>query len=153
MPVIENPMAIEPRRGTIYPEPFKAPYEGRLKRGLTAPLGLTQFGVNVTTLEPGARSSERHWHAREDECIYIISGEAVLITDEGEQVLKPGMAAGFAAGVPNGHQLINRGSAPVIYLEIGTRSPEDVVAYPDVDMHAVKTAGVFKVLHKNGEPY
>jgi uncharacterized cupin superfamily protein len=153
MPVIEDPMIIEPRRGTIYPDPFKAPYEGRLKRGLSAPFGLTQFGVNVTTLQPGARSSERHWHAREDECIYILSGEAVLVTDEGEQILTPGMAAGFAAGVVNGHQLINRSVAPVTYIEIGARSPDDVVTYPDVDMHAVKTANGFKVFHKNGEPY
>ena len=85
MPVIDDPMGLEPRRGTIYPDTFKQGYEGRLKRGLTGPLGLTQFGVNVTTLEPGARSSERHWHAREDECVYILNGEVVLVTDEGEQ--------------------------------------------------------------------
>jgi len=153
MPVIEDPMAIEPRRGTIYPDPFKKGYEGRLKRAMTGPLGLTQFGANVTTLEPGARSSERHWHAREDEFIYILGGEVVLVTDEGERVLKPGMAAGFAAGVANGHQLINRSGAPATFLEIGTRSPDDVAAYPDIDLHVVKTANAFKAYHKNGEPY
>ena len=153
MPVIEDPMAIEPRRGTIYPDPFKKGYEGRLKRALTGPLGLTQFGVNVTTLEPGSCSSERHWHAREDECIYILSGEVVLVTDEGERVLKPGMAAGFAAGNPNGHQFVNRSGAPATFLEIGTRSSDDVATYPDVDMNLVKTANVARIYHKNGEPY
>ena len=153
MPVIDDPMAIEPRRGTIYPDPFKKGYEGRLKRALTGPLGLTQFGVNVTTLEPGSCSSERHWHAREDECIYILSGEVVLVTDEGERVLKPGMAAAFPAGVANGHHLINRSGAPVTYIEIGTRSPDDVATYPDVDMHLIKTNFVMTLVHKNGEPY
>jgi uncharacterized cupin superfamily protein len=153
MPVSDDPMAIEPRRGTIYPEPFKKPYEGRLKRSLTGPLGLTQFGANVTTIEPGARSAERHWHAREDEFIYILSGEVVLVTDEGEQILKPGMAAGFPAGAPDGHQLVNRGTVPVTYLEIGTRSPDDVVTYPDIDLHLIKTNFVMSLVHKNGEPY
>ena len=153
MPVIDDPMGLEPRRGTIYPDTFKQGYEGRLKRGLTGPLGLTQFGVNVTTLEPGARSSERHWHAREDECVYILNGEVVLVTDEGEQVLKPGMAAGFAAGTPNEHHLVNRGTAPVTYIEIGARSPDDVVTYPDIDMHMTKTGFVATFVRKNGEPY
>jgi uncharacterized cupin superfamily protein len=153
MPVIEDPMAIEPRRGTIYPDPFKAPYEGRLKRALTGPLGLTQFGVNVTTLEPGSCSSERHWHAREDECVYILVGEVVLVTDEGERILTPGMVAGFAAGVANGHRLIKRSDTPVTFLEIGTCSPDEVATYPDIDLHIVTTADIPKAYHKNGEPY
>ena len=153
MPVIEDPMAIEPRRGTMYPDPFKAGYEGRLKRVLTGPLGLTQFGVNLTTLEPGSCSAERHWHAREDECVYILSGEVVLVTDEGERVLKPGMVIGFAAGDPNGHHLINRSTVPATFLEIGTRSPDEVATYPDIDLHVVKTANVMKAYRKNGEPY
>jgi uncharacterized cupin superfamily protein len=153
MPVIDDPMAIEPRRGTIYPDRFKKGYEGRLKRALAGPLGLTQFGVNVTTLEPGSCSAERHWHAREDECVYILSGEVVLVTDEGERVLKPGMAAGFAAGVANGHHLINRSGKPVTFLEIGTSSPDEVATYPDIDLHIVTTADTPKAYHKNGEPY
>ena len=112
MPVIDDPMQLPERRGTIYPAPYAEGFDRRIKRALTPALGLTQFGVNLTTLEPGAMSSLRHWHAKEDECVYMLEGELVLVTDDGEHVLSPGMAAGFAAGEANGHHLINRSAAP-----------------------------------------
>lgn len=153
MPIIRDPLTIEGRRGTIYPPPFNAGYEKRIKRALTGPLGLTQFGVNVTTLEPGAKSAERHWHAKEDEFVYILDGELTLLTDNGETLLTPGAAAGFPAGAANGHCLVNNSDRPATYLEIGTRSPDEVATYPDIDLHVVKTNGAFKVTRKNGEPY
>lgn len=153
MPVIDDPMSLPGRRGTIYPKPLDAGFEGRIKRVLTDALGLSQFGVNLTTLEPGAMSSLRHWHVKEDECVYILSGEATLVTDEGEKILKPGMAAGFPAGERNGHHLVNKGTEAVIYLEIGTRSPDEDATYPDADLRAEKRAGKFRFFRKNGEPY
>ena len=153
MPVIDDPIRVPGRRGTIYPKPLDEGFEGRLKRALTGQLGLTQFGVNLTTLEPGAKSSHRHWHAKEDEFIYVLSGELVLVTMEGEQVLKPSGAAGFPAGDKNGHHLINRGTEPATYLEIGTRSPDEDATYPDVDLVGVKRDGKFTFFHKDGTPY
>jgi uncharacterized cupin superfamily protein len=153
MPIIDDPMQLPGRRGTIYPTPFASGFERRIKRALTEALGLTQFGVNLTTLEPGAMSSLRHWHAKEDECVYMLEGELVLVTDDGERVLKPGMAAGFPAGEANGHHIINRGSAPATYLEICTRSPDEDATYPDVDMHGEKRDGKFRFFKKSGEPY
>lgn len=153
MPVIADPLQLPPRRGTIYPKPYDAGFEGRLKRALTGALGLTQFGVNVTTLEPGAQSAHRHWHAKEDEFVFILTGELVLITNEGETVMRPGMAAGFPAGDPNGHHLVNRSSAAATYLEIGTRAPDEDATYPDVDLRFEKRAGSARFFHKSGEPY
>jgi uncharacterized cupin superfamily protein len=153
MPVIDDPMQLPGRRGTLYPARFAQGFEGRTKRALTDALGLTQFGVNLTTLEPGAMSSLRHWHAKEDECVYVLEGELVLVTDDGERVLKPGMAAGFPAGEANGHHLVNRSAAPATYLEIGTRSKDEDATYPDVDLRAEKRDGVFRFFRKSGEPY
>jgi uncharacterized cupin superfamily protein len=153
MPVIDDPMAIAGRRGTIYPKPLDAGFEGRFKRALTDALRLTQFGVNVTTLEPGAQSSHRHWHAREDEFVFMLEGELVLVTEEGETVLRPPMAAGFPAGEANGHHLVNRSGSPATYLEIGTRSPDEDATYPDVDLRGERRDGVFRFFHKSGEPY
>ena len=152
MPVIHDPMRLAGRRGTIYPAEFAAGFEGRLKRALTEPLGLTQFGVNLTTLEPGAKSSQRHWHASEDEFIYVLAGEITLITKDGEQVLKRSMAAGFPRGDRNGHQLVNTGTEPATYLEIGTRSRDDDVTYPDIDMVGAKRDGRYAFTRKNGDP-
>ena len=153
MPIIHDPMRVPGRTSTIYPAPFNEGFEGRIKRALTQPLGLTQFGVNLTTLEPGAKSSLRHWHAKEDEFIYVLSGELVLVTMQGETQVLPGCAVGFPAGDENGHQLINRGTVAATYLEIGTRSPDEDATYPDVDLKAVKRGGVYRFFHKNGEPY
>src|SRR3974390_1812136 len=106
---------------TGYPEPLRKVVEGRSRKRLGDAAGLTQFGVNLTTLKPGAASALRHWHAVEDEFVYMLAGEVVLCEDGGEVVLLPGDAAGFKAGVPNGHCLVNRGAQDAVYLEIGSR--------------------------------
>lgn len=153
MPIIHDPLRVPARRATIYPKPLDQGFEGRLKRALTERLGLTQFGVNLTTLEPGAKSSHRHWHAKEDEFVYMLAGELVLVTNDGELLLRPSMAVGFPAGDKNAHHLINRSDAPATYLEIGTRSPDEDAIYSDVDLKAEKRGGVFRFLHKDGTPY
>ncbi|MFA5951291.1 MAG: cupin domain-containing protein [Hyphomicrobium sp.] len=153
MPVIKDPKSLPGRRRTIYPADFAAGFERRVKRALTESLGLTQFGVNMTTLEPGGLSSHRHYHMQEDECIYVLSGELTLIVDEGEHVLTAGTIAGFPAGEKNAHQLVNRSSSDATYLEIGTRSHEDDVTYGDVDLRAEKRDGKFRFFRKGGEPY
>ena len=148
-----DPTTVTPRVGSIYPAPFAAPIAGREKRALGDPFGLTQFGVNLTTLAPGSWSSQRHWHANEDELIYVLEGEVTLVTDAGEFVLRPGMAAGFPAGNPDGHHLINRSKSPVRLLEIGTRAPTEEAQYSDIDMTGRKEGGKFVFMHKNGKPY
>ncbi len=153
MAVIREPLKIEGRRGTIYPSEFAKGFEGRIKRALGDAGGLTQFGVNLTTLEPGAPSAHRHWHAREDEFVYVLDGELMLVTDEGEELLRAGMAACFPAGEANGHQLVNRSGAPATYLEVGTRSSDEDAEYPDIDLRATKRGGKFAFTRKSGEPY
>lgn len=153
MAVIEDPISVPGRRGTVYPAPFADGFQGRLKRALGDKLGLTQFGVNLTTLEPGAMSAQRHWHVSEDEFVYVVSGTLTLVTNAGEQVLEPGMAAGFPRGEPNGHQLINRSTQPATYLEVGTRSKDEDATYPDIDLVGIKRDGRYQFTHKNGEPW
>lgn len=153
MPVIDDPMRVPPRTGTIYPEPFKSAVDGRIKRALTERLGLTQFGVNLTTLEPGARSALRHWHENEDEFVYVLEGELTLVTMDGERILRVSQAAAFPKGDRNGHCLINRSERRATYLEIGTRSKEDRVDYPDEDLRAEKRDGRWHFLHKDGTPW
>ncbi len=130
-----DPSSVTPRTTTGYPPPFDKATQGRAKRALGKALGLTQFGVNVTELAPGAASALRHWHSHEDEFVYILAGEAVLITDEGEQVLGAGHCAGFPAGVENGHCIVNRSDEPVLLLEVGSRDMRDEGHYPDDDLH------------------
>jgi len=153
MAVIRDPMKLAGRRSSIYPAPFAAGFERRIKRALGDAGGLTQFGVNLTTLEPGAISSLRHWHAKEDEFVYVLEGEVTLITDAGEEVLRPGMAAAFPAGEADAHQLVNRSAAPATFLEVGTRTANDETAYPDVDLHYYKRDGRRSFVRKSGEPY
>lgn len=153
MPVVTDPFAVEGKRGTIYPKEMADGFEKRLKRALTGSLGLTQFGVNVTTLEPGAQSSHRHWHRLEDEFIYVLEGELALITNAGETILKPGMAAGFPANDGDGHHLVNRSAKDAHYLEIGSRNKDEDATYPDVDLRGEKRDGVFRFFHKDGRPY
>lgn len=145
-----DPEALAARTGTSYPAPFRAPVAGRSRRVLGDPLGLTQFGVNLVTLAPGAWSAQRHWHTHEDEFVYVLSGELTLVTEGGEQALGPGQAAGFPAGVADGHHLVNRSAAPATYLEIGTRLADDEAHYPDIDLFCAR-GRVFT--RKNGEPY
>jgi uncharacterized cupin superfamily protein len=138
---------------TGYPKPFDRVVIGRERRRLGNAVGLDQFGVNLTTLKPGAASALRHWHEKEDEFVYILEGEVMLIEDGGECVLKPGDAAGFKANNRNGHQLVNRGSRDAVYLEIGTRSEHERVDYPGVDLMVVRDDKGMRYTHKNGEPY
>jgi len=139
--------------GTAYPEPFRQSVAGRSRKRLGNAVGLDQYGVNLTTLKPGAWSSQRHWHTGEDEFVYVLEGELVLCEDGSETVLKVGDAAGWKANAPNGHCLINRSDRDAVYLEIGTRSKREQVVYPDVDMAGDKDEGGMRFLHKSGEPY
>jgi uncharacterized cupin superfamily protein len=138
---------------TFYPKAFRDAVSGREKQRLGTAAGLTQFGVNLTRLRPGAASSMRHWHQQEDEFIYVIAGEIVLIENEGEIVLKPGDAAGFKAGVDNGHCLVNRAAQDALYLEIGTRAATERVDYPDVDCVLERNGAKAVYMRRSGEPY
>jgi uncharacterized cupin superfamily protein len=139
---------------TNYPEPFWKPIVGRERKRLGNAVGLSQFGVNLTTLKPGTWSSQRHWHESEDELIYVLSGEVVLCEDDGEIVLKPGDAAGWKAGTPNGHCLINRSDRDVVYLEVGTRAKVERAIYSDVDMKVERDEKGFQYSRKStGELY
>jgi uncharacterized cupin superfamily protein len=146
-----DPATVPEWHGSVYPEPFRARLGTRAKRPIGSALGLTHFGVNLTRLEPGAWSALRHWHSQEDEFVYVLEGEVTLVTDAGEQPLRAGMVAGFAAGVADGHHLINRTDRPALYLEVGDRAPDDEVRYPDVDLFLSRREGVFR--HASGEPY
>jgi uncharacterized cupin superfamily protein len=141
------------RTTTVYPPEFQNVVRGREKTVLGDVVGLTQFGVNLTRLKPGAASALRHWHHNEDEFVYVLEGELVLIEDGGEVLLRPGDAAGFKAGVPNGHHLVNKSQRDAVYLEVGTRAPSDRAQYPDVDLDLVRNAGTMMLTHKSGEPY
>src|SRR5689334_12044659 len=141
-------------RATNYPEPFASRMAGREKRPLGDLFGLSNFGVNLTRLVPGACSALRHAHSKQDEFVYVLEGHPVLITDEGETLLAPGMCAGFRAGSGNGHQLVNRTDEDVLYLEVGDRTPGDSASYPDDDLKAVLGSdGQWQFLHKDGTPY
>ena len=144
-------LAIDGR--TIYPAPFDRVLHGRERRRLGNAAGLDQFGVNLTTLKPGASSALRHWRENEDELICMLEGEVVLVEDAGETVLRAGDAAGFKANSRDGHHLINRTSRNAVYLEIGTRSRHERVEYPDVDLIAVRDEKGMRFTHKNGDPY
>lgn len=137
-----------------YPEPFASRVAGRQRQALGDAFGLSNFGVNRTTLKPGAMSALRHWHAVQDEFIYVLSGNPTLVTDAGETVLQPGMCIGFRAGEPDGHHLVNLSEEDVVYLEVGDRSPGDSGSYPDDDLKAVlENDGKWRFLHKDGSPY
>ena len=138
---------------TGYPEPFRQAVLGRVRKRLGNAAGLDQFGVNLTTLKPGAASSQRHWHAAEDEFVYMLAGEVVLCENDGEVVLRTGDAVGFKAGVPNGHCLINRTDHDAVYLEVGTRASRERAEYPDIDLRMERDEKGARYLHKSGEPY
>jgi uncharacterized cupin superfamily protein len=138
---------------TRYPEPFCRTVVGRERKRLGNALGLDQFGVNLARLKPGAASSQRHWHAHEDEFVYMLEGELVLIEDGAETVLKPGDAAGWKAGTATGHCLINRTERDAVYIEIGTRAAAEKVDYPDIDMRFERVGTKGRYLHRSGEPY
>lgn len=144
-------------RGSGYPEPFKSRMGDRVKRRLGTAFGLTQFGVNLVVLGPGGQSALRHWHTLEDELVYVLEGELVLVTDAGEQLLRAGDCAGYPAGQPNGHHLLNRSDTPARYLEIGSRHAGDVAFYPDDDLLLVPReqggAVTLAPAHKDGRGY
>jgi uncharacterized cupin superfamily protein len=137
------------RRGSDYPPPHDAPCAQRLRHVLGNAGGLTAFGVNLMHLPPGAWSSQRHWHSHDDEFVHVLSGEVVLIEDEGEQVLAAGDSAAFPAGTGNGHHLVNRGTQTAIFLEIGSRLAADRVVYADIDM---MTDDADAYVRKDGSP-
>ena len=151
-PVVDA-LDVEPNRGSNYPEPFRGRVAKRAKRKLGDALGLKNFGVNLTTLAPGAQSALRHWHALQDEFVYVLSGELVLITDAGEETLGAGMAAGFPAGTPDAHHLVNRSASDATYLEVGDRTPGDGVTYPNDDLEARMKDGRWSFTRKDGTPY
>lgn len=147
-----DPATLPARNTSMYPEPFRSRVLPREKRALGDPCGLTKIGVNLTTLMPGRESSMRHWHTHEDELLYVLEGEVVLRTNDGEQLLTAGTCAGFKAGVEDGHQLINRSARPAVYLEISNRDQEDSAHYPDVDLrYTAREPGKFT--HKDGSAY
>ena len=143
--------AVPVRKGSGYPAPFDAPCAERTRRRLGDAGGLTDFGVNLMTLPPGGWSSQRHWHSHEDELVYVLEGELVLVEDGGETLLKAGDCATFAKNSGNGHHMINRSSATAVYLEVGSRNPDDVITCSDIDMMSPSSDGRF--LHKDGTPY
>ena len=152
VPPALDPEAVPARTGSAYPEAFRDRCAGRSKQALGDALGLKHFGVNLVRLEPGHWSSMRHWHTCQDEFVYVIEGELVLVTGGGEQTLRAGMAAGFRAGAADGHHLQNRSPAPAVYLEVGDRLPGDEVCYPDVDL-AAQQVQTWMYTHRNGDLY
>ena len=152
MPKIDISRAVVRTKG-VYPQPHTSITDGREKAAIGNVAGLTQFGVNLTRLKPGAASALRHWHEQEDEFVYVLEGELVLIEDGGETMLKPGDCAGFKAGVSNGHHLINKSPRDALYLEIGTRAAAERGHYPDVDLVFERDQQGMRFLHRSGEPY
>jgi uncharacterized cupin superfamily protein len=142
---------IAERRGTDYPDAYATEPGPRMRQRLGDAGGLTQFGVNRLELPAGSWSSQRHWHSVEDEFVCVLVGEVVLVTDEGEEILKAGDCAAFPANTPNGHHLINRSAGMAVCLEVGGRSTRDRVVYSDIDM--VSEPGSHGYAHRDGTPY
>ena len=149
MPAID-PTTLEPRTSSSYPEPYRSRVIPREKRALGDACGLTKIGVNLTVLAPRKESSMRHWHTHEDELVYVLEGEVVLVTDTGEQVLRAGMCAGFPAGDTNGHQLVNRSDRPAHYLEISNRDRDDGAEYTEPGVDLAYRGG--KMVRRDGSP-
>jgi uncharacterized cupin superfamily protein len=139
--------------GTFYPPPYDKPCRARARHALGDAAGLTQFGVNLQRLAPGVWSSQRHWHTHEDEFVYVLEGEVVLVTDAGEEVLKAGDCAGFKAGDTDGHHIQNRSNSDAVLLEVGTRSQDDSCTYPGIDLLAPAQAQPAIYTHQDGTPY
>jgi uncharacterized cupin superfamily protein len=148
-----DPNALTAVVGTLYPPPFDAPCRARQRTKLGDVAGLTQFGVNLLRLPPGAWSSQRHWHTGEDEFVYVLAGEIVLVSNGGEEVLRAGDAAGFAANDGDGHCLQNRSAREAVVLEIGSRVAGSIGHYSDIDMVAPPGAKPAAYTHRDGTPY
>ena len=152
LPAVDASM-VEEQRGSGYPEPYRTRMGDRAKRRLGEACGLTRFGVNLVTLGPDGQSALRHWHTLEDEFIYVLEGEVVLVNNEGEQTLRAGDCAGYVAGKPDGHHLVNRSSEPARYLEVGNREPGDIAFYPDDDLRMIEDEDGLYYAHKDGQRY
>lgn len=150
MPKIDKDAA-PTRFGTAYPPPYDEPCKDRKRWKLGDAAGLTQFGVNLLRLDPGVWSSQRHWHVKEDEFVYVLEGEVVRVTEAGAEVLRAGDCAGFKAGVEDGHHIQNRSDRTAVLLEVGTRSDGDGAAYPDIDL--LLKVGAKGYSHADGTPY
>lgn len=147
-----DPATVAERRGSGYPEPFRSRMGDRAKRRLGDACGLARFGVNLVTLGPGGQSALRHWHTLEDEFVYVLEGEVVLVSDRGEQTLRAGDCAGYPAGREDGHHFVNRSGAVARYLEIGDRNDDDRPFYPDDDLMWTDEGGG-RYVHKDGRSY
>ena len=148
-----DPKTVTPVIGTLYPAPFDQPCRARERRKLGDEAGLTQFGVNLLRLPPGTWSSQRHWHEKEDEFVYVLSGEVTLLTDSGEEVLRAGDAAGFKSNNGDGHCLQNRSKADALVLEVGSRMEGEQVWYSDIDMKTNVGGKPTHYAHRDGRPY
>ncbi len=149
-----DPDTLPRSTGTNYPPPFDVPCHRRERIRLGDAAGLSQFGVNQLRLAPGTWSSQRHWHSHEDEFVYVLQGEVVLVTEHGDEVLRAGDCSGFRAGIANGHHLQNRSQADAVVLEVGSRDPgRDAVDYPDIDMVCVPGKSAHDYTHRDGTPY
>lgn len=145
--------AIAPRTGSGYPAPFAQEVAGRIQHNLGDAGGLTQFGVKLCRLQPGAWSSQRHWHENEDEFVMVLEGELMMIENEGETPMRAGDCATYKAGVANGHHLINRNAVDAVFLVVGTRAATEAAHYPDIDLKAVNDGNGVRYFHTDGRPY
>ena len=151
--MIIDPAKVPVKTGSIYPEPYASMMVGRSSLRLGEAGGLTQFGVNLVTLVPGALSSLRHWHLHEDEFVMMTAGECILVQDAGEVPMRPGDCAAFPAGIPDGHHFINRTDQNAQFLVIGSKAPREVATYSDVDLQVKMAGGRARFTHKDGAPY
>ncbi|HLX28439.1 MAG TPA: cupin domain-containing protein [Casimicrobiaceae bacterium] len=152
LPALDPETAPE-HRGSTYPEPFRSRMGDRIKHRLGDACGLTRFGVNLVTLPPGGQSALRHWHTLQDEFVYVVEGEVVLATNDGEQTLRAGECAGYPAGKRDAHHFVNRSAAPARYLEIGNREGGDIAFYPDDDLRIIEGEDGKYYAHKDGTAY
>jgi len=151
--MILDPACVPVKSGSIYPAPYAAMMAGRTSLRLAEAGGLTQFGVNLVTLQPGALSSLRHWHLHEDEFVMVTRGECTLVQDAGETLMHPGDCAAFPAGVPDGHHLINRSNTVARFLVIGIKAPRELATCSDFDLQVEMAGGQARFTHKDGSPY
>ncbi|MDO5528990.1 MAG: cupin domain-containing protein [Paracoccus sp. (in: a-proteobacteria)] len=148
-----DPAAAPVKTGSAYPEPYGAQMEGRSSIRLGDLAGLTQFGANIVRLEPGAVASLRHWHSREDEFAIVLEGDLILVEDEGETPMAPGDCAAWKAGAANGHRFINRSGRPARFLVVGSKAPDDVATYSDVDMQLHANGGKTRFTYHDGSDW
>ena len=141
------------KTGSIYPEPYASQMAGRSGLRLGQAAGLTQFGVNIITLQPGAVASLRHWHLREDEFAMVLTGDLILVEDGGETPMHPGDCAAWRAGEPNGHRFVNRSAAPASFLVVGSKADRETVTYSDVDMVLQTEGGATRITYHDGSEW